>query len=276
MIIFLVLSIVLIAGYCFWQNNALSVSVIPFASTKVHEELNGYKIVQISDLHNKSFGKMQGRLIAKLRKIKPDLIVLTGDLVDSRRTDLLPAEMFAKEAAKIAPVYYVTGNHEHRLPKRVFEELLSRLSSSGVHILKNCGNKIEVFNGEGFYLLGIFDENLLDETLSDLSREVLLPGSFSILLAHQPQYIDKYAKEEIDLVFAGHAHGGQWRLPGFGGFFAPKQGFFPKYTKGLYWFGKTALVVSGGLGNSLCPIRIHNRPEIVVVELQKKIIKKIS
>lgn len=263
----LMICLLLVLLYCLWQNNALTVSRLTARIKKADGALDGDTIAQISDLHNKSFGHRQVRLLRRLRECGPDLIVLTGDLVDSRRTNLKPVRHFLAGAVQIAPVYYVTGNHEHRLPKPVFAELLQCISDSGAVVLDNRAEMVKTPNGGSFCLLGVFDKNRADGTLEKLCGE--LPSEkLKILLIHRPHAFAAYEKAGVDLAFCGHAHGGQWRLPGLGGIYAPDQGFWPKYTAGCHKTGTMWLTISRGLGNSLFPIRLHNRPEIVLFTLK--------
>lgn len=259
-------SAVFLLGVLFfwWENNALVVSEYVFATEEIGEPLDGFRIIQISDLHNKRFGKNQERLIEKLKECDPDMIVITGDLVDSNHTDIDKAMEFVQGVVNLAPVYYVTGNHERWLEEE--EELLKQLEQAGVNCLLNRTEKITV-KGESLYLVGLDDGNLLDGTLNELTAKT--KEDFTLLLAHEPQYLSRYSACEIDLVLSGHAHGGQFRLPFIGGIVAPDQGFFPEYTAGLYEDGNTSMIVSRGLGNSIIPVRIFNRPEIVCVELDK-------
>lgn len=251
--------------FFWWENNALVVSEYTFVTEEIGESVNGFRIVQISDLHNKRFGKNQNRLIERLKECNPDIIVITGDLVDSSHTDIEKAMEFVEGAVKLAPVYYVTGNHEKWLEEE--EQLLEQLERAGVNCLMNRTEIITV-QETSLYLLGLDDANLLDDTLNGLVAKT--EDGFTLLLAHEPQNLFRYSACGMDLVLSGHAHGGQFRLPFVGGVVAPDQGFFPEYTAGLYKDGNTSMIVSRGLGNSIIPIRIFNRPEIVCVELKKK------
>lgn len=257
--------------FCFWQNNALITSMYVFESDKIGEELSGYRIVQISDLHNKGFGKNQSRLLRDIQDCNPDIIVVTGDLVDSNHTRIETAMEFIHGAVSIAPVYYVTGNHEKWLDESVQTNLLRQLRQEGVICLEDRKEEIKV-GREHFLLFGLDDSHLIDGTLEHLVSEGLNTGEgvLTVLLAHEPQNLSQYSNAGMDLVLSGHAHGGQVRLPFVGGLVAPDQGFFPEYTAGIYEKNSTSMVVSRGLGNSIIPIRIFNRPEIVCVELKKK------
>lgn len=250
--------------YCVWEDNAISISHYIYKSQKISDDLNGYKIVQISDLQNKSFGDKSVHLLDKIAEEAPDIIVVTGDLADRNHTDIPAALDFMEGAVKIAPVYYVTGNHEHGLSEENFNILMDGMKNFGVIILENkC---VSIAEGDSsFNLIGLFDNHLTDDSLSGITPQT---DNFNILLAHEPQFIEKYAAENIDLVFSGHAHGGQFRIPFIGGVYAPGQGLWPKYTEGMHTVNDTTMVISRGLGNSLFPIRINNRPEIVVLELR--------
>lgn len=263
---FLFLAMLLI-GFLHWGNVALVISRYTVESSRLPEAFRGYTVAAISDLHNASFGKDQQRLIARLEKADPDLIVITGDLVDSRRTDLLPALCLVEKAVSIAPVYYVTGNHESRISE--FAQLEEGLHKAGARVLHGEGVTLSR-GGADILLLGIDDP-----AFSGLYPESALQGiprneeMFTILLSHRPECFSQYAGAGIDLTFSGHAHGGQVRVPGVGGLYAPHQGFMPEYTQGLYTMGDAAMVVSRGLGNSLFPLRLNNPPELVLVTLEK-------
>lgn len=265
--IWVVLCVILciITVFCIWQNNSLTVSSYVYSTDEIGSDLSGYRIVQISDLHNKRFGKNQRRLLSEIEKCNPDMIVITGDLIDSNRTDIEIAMEFVDGAVKIAPVYYVTGNHEKWLSENEKQKLMERLEEVGAVVLDN--EKVEITVGhDKMILLGLDDAHLMDDTLKRLA--VGTENTFTVLLAHEPQNLSYYSEENIDLVLAGHAHGGQFRIPFLGGVVAPDQGFFPTYTAGLYHDKSTSMIVSRGLGNSVIPIRIFNRPDIVCVEIQ--------
>ena len=273
------LAAAVLAGFCTWQNNDLTVSRSQVMSGRIPAEFDGYTIVQVSDLHNEEFGRGQRRIMSKLAEQNPDVIVITGDMIDSRNTDVEKALDFAQKAAEVAPCYYVPGNHENRIPE-AYEQLKTGLRESGIIILENEAVELER-DGKVITLMGvldpIFNVGKTDETGNILKDERLVMegqlknldslNRFTILLSHRPEMLDVYAEAGLDLVFTGHAHGGQWRLPGIGGVIAPGQGFFPAYTEGAHTAGDTTMYVSRGLGNSLMPIRIFNRPELVVVEL---------
>ena len=256
-----------------WGNTALEINEYKIVSNSVPQNFHGFRIAQVSDLHNAEFGEGNSKLIQLLSQTEPDIIVLTGDLIDSRQTDIRIALTFAREALKIAPVYYVSGNHEARVSE--YEDLKMGLAEAGVIILEN--QKVEITReGETITLMGIddpsFQESYLFGDAEGVAKQTIetLPSEsdgYTILLSHRPELFDVYVDTGMDLVFSGHAHGGQVRLPFIGGLVAPNQGFFPKYDAGLFSEENTNMIVSRGVGNSIIPIRFNNRPEIVLVTL---------
>lgn len=259
--------------YLLWANAALAVS---------HVELDllpgegSFTIAQVSDLHNAEFGGGNRELLAILEEAEPDLIAITGDLIDSRRTDPAPALAFLEGAVELAPVCYVTGNHEFRAYD-AYQDLKSQMEELGVIVLENESMVLEEVP---LRVIGLDDpsfgvrsdpsatpEQILQGALTALAPQAGEEDLRTVLLAHRPEYVELYAQHGADLVLSGHAHGGQVRLPGVGGLYAPGQGFLPEYTSGLYQIGGTSLVVSRGLGNSLFPLRVNNRPEVVLVKL---------
>ena len=255
----------LIVVWIAWGNKALMTSSITVCGGRVLPALSGFRIAHISDLHNARFGENNEYLLQVLSQSKPDIIVITGDLVDARRTDIAAALGFAKDAVTIAPVYYVTGNHETALPQQQYEQLMEGLETAGVTVLANDAVTV-TYHGEEITVVGLSDPASM--AASRLSRLTDKEERYVILLAHRPDFFEEYAEGGADLVFSGHAHGGQFRLPFIGGLMAPDQGLFPKYDAGLYRDGNTSMVVSRGLGNSIIPFRINNRPEIILVELK--------
>ena len=262
--------------FCSYQNRHLETTYYTYKVEQLGTDLEGYRIVQISDLHNAKFGKNNQKLVDRIRECEPDMIVLTGDLVDSNHTNVDRAVQFVNEIVKICPVYYVTGNHEYWLDTSEYENLMDGLASAGVIILDD--QVVEISRGDAkFRLVGLDDKSLADGTLGTLlnnaqnvAHEDSEKKEFTVVLAHEPQYLARYAGTCVDLVLSGHAHGGQFRLPFVGGIVAPDQGFLPEYTAGEYYMNGTEMIVSRGLGNSVIPVRMFNYPEIVCVELVGK------
>ena len=220
------------------------------------------------------FGDEQDKLIGKVEDLSPNIIVITGDLIDRRRYNLEKAMLFINSAVKIAPVYYVSGNHEAWSGK--YYEIKERLIDAGVIVMED--SKLDITRGNNsIKLLGLSDPDFLtsdyiDGTDTSKVEEKLKEWSeiegFKILLSHRPELFDLYSENNIDMIFSGHAHGGQIRLPFVGGLVAPDQGLFPKYTAGSYTSNTSTMYVSRGLGNSLFPVRVFNRPEIISVTLK--------
>lgn len=270
--IFAIMLLVLVI-WTIWGNTALELNTYTVKSEKLPENFSGYRIAQVSDLHNAEIGADNEKLLDMLLKAKPDIIVITGDLIDSSNTDVEIALLFVEEALKIAPCYYVTGNHESIVPE--YDMLKSNLLELGVSVLSDERIELEK-NGQIISLLGVDDPSFQTDYLLDDAGAVMstklqtLKGkndAYTILLSHRPELIDTYVESGIDLVITGHAHGGQFRLPFIGGLVAPNQGLFPEYHSGLYTSGNTNMIVSRGIGNSIIPFRFNNRPEVVLIEL---------
>ena len=248
-----------------WGNTSITTTEYTITSPALPKGFHGLRIAQVSDLHNDLFGMDQCRLIRSLRAARPHIIAITGDLLDARRTNIPRALEAARLMQAVAPCFYVKGNHEARTPDYpLLEEGLRKL---GVTVLRNerrtlrCGN-------DRITLLGMdcpYGDEDYPFYLYDLAEE---SEGFKLLLSHHPEQFHNYADAGIHLSLCGHTHGGQLRLPKIGGVIAPHQGFFPKYDAGLYELEGCKMIISRGLGNSLFPLRINNRPELVVVELK--------
>ena len=257
-----------------WGNTALELNTYTVSSNELPDAFDGYRIAHISDLHNAELGDSNEKLLSMLREAEPDIIAITGDLIDSRNTNIEVALAFAEEAMKIAPCYYVTGNHEARVSE--YDELKAGLEAAGVVVLENERTEIEL-SGEAITILGVDDPSfntdylfgdsasVVSNTLAEIST---VDDGFTVLLSHRPELFDTYVACGMDLTLSGHAHGGQFRLPFVGGLVAPNQGLFPKYDSGLYTSGSTNMIVSRGIGNSLLPFRFNNRPEVILIELK--------
>lgn len=266
-----------LSAWTVWSNTALTVTPVTVASRRIPAGFSGFRIAHLSDLHNARFGRGNAKLLKLLAGTGPDITVITGDLVDSRHTDVKTALDFVKAAVKIAPVYYVPGNHEARLDQ--YPDIRAALTAAGATVLEDQIAPL-TRGGDTVILAGLTDPHftvrkhpfrrvrvpaLVRRRLRDLIRR---EEGYHILLSHRPDLFSSYARCGVDLAFCGHAHGGQARLPFIGGLFAPDQGLLPRYDAGLYTRGNCRMVVSRGIGNSLCPLRFNNRPEVVVVELR--------
>lgn len=261
--------------YGYNQNNAIEISYYSISDESIPDSFHDYKIVQVSDLHTKDFN---GTLHEKIRAEEPDIIAITGDLIDRNRTDLDFAVQAVEEMLDIAPVYFVSGNHE--IASGEYENLSNELEKVGV---RNLDNDFEVIEKEGEFLglIGLEDpllltyeeveesgagEKVIEENLNSLIEET--GTDYTVLLSHRAELMEIYASTPINIALTGHAHGGQIRLPFIEGLFSPSQGFFPNYTSGVYEENGTQMIVSRGLGNSIFPVRINNRPDLVVVTLK--------
>ncbi|WP_354020862.1 metallophosphoesterase [Exiguobacterium sp. PvP048] len=260
--------------FLYRENNQIDTTAVTVQSDKLPAAFNDYKILQIADLHGKSFGSRQKVLLKKVNKLQPDVILMTGDLIDSRRNGEEEALLLMKQLTPDYPVYFVTGNHEVRLNLTI----LPKLERLGVTVLRNTSVPLER-DGQFIELLGIDDPTTTrwSEGLQepdgirqslDQAQSTAETRSFQLLMAHRPEYLPLYAERKVDLVLSGHAHGGQIRLPFTDGMYAPGQGFFPDLTAGQHTMENTRLIISRGLGNSLFPFRIFNHPELIVVTLR--------
>lgn len=245
-------------------NNDLEVSVFNIDSDKVSEEL---RIVYLSDLHSTDYGEEQEELISLVHDQNPDYILWGGDIVDDNYARLDPEKAYTamRILAESYPSYYIAGNHE--VWTNELDLVKTRVANTGVVVLS--GDSVEL--NDEVVLSGLDDPYIedLEYEAQIASLGTLDTGKYNILLAHRPERIEEYADFGFDLAFAGHAHGGQWIFPfGIGGFVAPNQGLFPRFYSGLYEYYDTSLIVSRGLAldNIIVP-RLHNRPEIIVLNL---------
>ena len=280
--------LLLLVTFFWWQNNSLVITHIDYATPKIPSDFHGFTIVHISDLHNKAFGKEQTTLLSRVASQSPDVIVVTGDLIDRRRYHLETAMDFIHGAVAIAPTYFVSGNHEAWSGQ--YDVIKGQLMEAGVHVLDD-DTRLITREDSALRMVGLSDPAFLTASYlegtsigkmedqlrkwagSDAAAQSNATNGgeaelFTILLSHRPELFHLYHENNMHLIFSGHAHGGQFRLPLLGGLVAPDQGLFPKYTSGSHTHGDSTMVVSRGLGNSIIPLRVFNRPEIVVVTLK--------
>lgn len=253
---------VFIICFLVWGNNSIQTSKYKYSHPELPEAFDGFKIVQISDLHNKDFGN---QLIKKVKKQSPDIIVITGDLIDAQTPDAAVAMETVRNLKKIAPVYYVSGNHERALN---YIKIRTLLEDEGAIVLDNESVTIDK-DGESIRITGLLDYYFSRNIKKTLKKSIKDDSGFDILLSHQPEFLDDYASYDIELVFSGHEHGGQFRIPFIGGVYSPHQGWFPELTEGAHELNDTTMIISRGLGNSTFPLRLFNRPELVIVKLEK-------
>lgn len=268
----LALALVLLAGGLFFydQQNRIQTETITAASDRLPAGFDGYRIVQISDLHGKEFGEDNHILLEKTAELEPDLIAITGDVIDDP-DQMGILEPLARGLAAIAPTFYVTGNHEWAI--REAATVKSLMEEYGVTVLSNEYLKLER-GGDTIVLAGIDDPNgPYDQTTpEELSGEIhaALGDPYVLLLAHRNEYYQVYGRCGFDLTLCGHVHGGLIRLPFTDGLVDnTRRRFFPTHTAGLYPLdGGGTLMVSRGLGNGGISFRLFNRPHLPVIVLK--------
>ncbi|WP_214878131.1 metallophosphoesterase [Exiguobacterium sp. ERU653] len=273
-LLFVVLGILLFTA----TYNALTVRTYNVTSEKLSVD-ESLRIVLLSDLHSASYGHKQSILIDQVRAQEPDLIALPGDLLDRYRSPE-PAFELIEGLAGIAPMYFVTGNHEiDDSEDYVRHNVKNVFRSHGVTVLENewepiTINEIELVIGGLEDPLRTYTENIYGSWETDAAssmQNVESNDTFNVLLSHRAEEVDTYADLPFDLVLSGHAHGGQVRIPYLlNGLFAPDQGFFPKYAGGLYEHETFTHVIGRGFNYSFNVPRIYNPPEIVVIDVHGK------
>lgn len=268
----ILLALLLAGGWFFYdQQNRIQTQVLEYASPRLPAAFDGFRVVQISDLHGKEFGPGNAHLLQKVTELKPDLIAITGDLIDDA-AQFPMIDPLARGLAEIAPTYYVTGNHEWAIREAYTVKALLR--ECGVTVLSNEFLPLER-GGETILLAGIDDPNgpydqRTPEELARALRETY-GDAYVLLLAHRNEYHEIYSRAGFDLTLCGHVHGGLIRLPFTDGLIDnTRRRFFPSYTAGLYSLPGGELMVSRGLGNGGYTFRLFNRPHLPVIILKSK------
>ncbi len=249
--------------YSFAETRMIAVRRYSIAIKNLPSNFDGFTLLHISDLHSKWFGRGQRELIELIKQQKYDIVAITGDLVNKRNPEMAPALRLVEELMD-KPVYFVPGNHEWWSDYHIREPLMKY----GVKILENKASKFYV-GQQHIWILGVDDPYSGRDNLEQVMQEVTDEQSAKILLAHAPNIYPRAIKEQIDLILTGHIHGGQVRLPLIGAVVAPGQGLFPELDYGLYTTDRTNMVITGGLGESVLPLRVNVPPEIVLVTLEK-------
>lgn len=244
--------------FCYLNNNFYQFDDVTIKNNKIPEAFEGYKIIHLSDIHNK---KIPNYLIRKIKNKNPNIIVITGDLIDTY--DMKNALILCKKLIKICPVYFITGNHDETYNCKC---LLDNLDDIGINILNNKTKKI-YHNNSFINLAGLKDGCNYEKELYKFNID---NNTFNVLLSHRPEKFEIYKNSNFDLILCGHAHGGQFRFPFIGGLYAPEQGILPKYTAGIISKNNKNMIISRGIGNSTFPLRLFNRPEIITINLSKK------
>lgn len=270
-----VIIIIALAVFLYLENTILDNREYPISYSRLPEGFDGYRIAHLSDVHNTLNRRLQASILQSLREHKPDIIVITGDLLDSRRTNVTAAVSFIERLAPIAPVYYVPGNHEGRIPEAYRQFHSQCLGKPNITLMED-ESLVLTRNNDHINLIGLSDPHFNgfhgDEKAASVKRQLerfIKPDEFNMLLIHRPELIRTYGECGVDLALTGHAHGGQIRLPFVGGLFAPGQGLLPWLTSDVHEYQGCQLVISRGIGNSLAPFRIFNHPEVIIITLNK-------
>lgn len=253
-------------AFAVWDSaEHLQLTEYTVSSDRCPDGFDGFKIIQLSDLHGADFGD---RLVEQVRRQEPDIIALTGDFVTDSG-DLEAVRALVPELVKICDVYFVSGNHE--FGSRLADEVRGIMEDAGVRYLGNDAVVLEC-NGDSIVLAGVEDPLAYADMPSppELVAELddKYPDSYKILLGHRNYWMEEYPELPVDLILSGHAHGGLVRLPGVGGLIGTDRTLFPDYDAGLYENGRYTMIVSRGLGNSVPIPRLFNRPEIVSIILK--------
>ena len=253
-------------AFAVWDSaEHLQLTEYTVSSDRCPDGFDGFKIIQLSDLHGSDFGD---RLVEQVRRQEPDIIALTGDFVTDSG-DLEAVRALVPELVKICDVYFVSGNHE--FGSRLADEVRGIMEDAGVKYLGNDAVVLER-NGDSIVLAGVEDPLAYADMPSppELMAELddKYPDSYKILLGHRNYWMEEYPELPVDLILSGHAHGGLVRLPGIGGLIGTDRTLFPDYDAGLYENGRYTMIVSRGLGNYVPISRLFNRPEIVSIILK--------
>lgn len=283
------LIVLILFVYLYFENTSLFiVQKNEIVSNKIDSNFDGYKILQLSDLHSREFGENNIKLINKIYKIDPDIIVCTGDMMNSTEDDGHVFINLVKKISKDYPVYYIDGNHEQLVEYNnvgVYDEFISSLKDLNVKVVKNT--KIKLQKGSSYINMYGLNVDLVyystksalkesnieyteDNFSKTINKETFENNKYNILLTHNPIYFEVYEKSGVDLILSGHVHGGIIRIPFKGGLLSPDQEWFPEYYHGLYTINDTNMIVSAGLGNDTVNFRIFNPFEMNLITLRSE------
>jgi predicted MPP superfamily phosphohydrolase len=277
--LYIFLGLILIAA-TLWAHSNLVIQKTGFSVVSPKISAESIKIVFISDLHDRQFGKYNSYLVSIINKENPDLVLFGGDMVNSDTENTSKFLEFAKTIAQKFETYMVMGNHEEMMPKHIFEKLKNSLSENGVKILDNetvsldinettinlFGVMLPLYTYSGVEDSGEPKYSMTAEQLTSLFGEID-SNAYNILLAHNPLFFSEYAKWGADLILSGHIHGGIVRVPFVGGIFSPNGEIFPEYDAGEYILDSSKMIVTRGLAEYIAPLRLFNPAEVCVVEL---------
>ncbi len=261
------------------SNNILKVKRYNIKNNKIPDEFNDFKIVQISDVHSKMFGENNSILINEIKKINPDIVVMTGDIIDDSTENVVEYVKNFEPIFKLYPTYYSIGNHERKLGYKKYKLYIDTLKENGVNVIINGSVECKRNNSTIVISALKFRENMQPKVLTEKRKNKYISymkaklssidkNNYNVLLTHDPENFEMYEKLKVDLIFSGHVHGGLIRL-GKICLLSPRRKLFPKYGYGKHKINNTTLIVNSGMGNASIPIRMFNRPEIVLVTLKK-------
>lgn len=276
----ILISIVFLLVYI--SNNVLKITKYNIKTSKIPDEFDGFKIVQISDVHSKIFGENNSILINKIREINPDIVVMTGDIIDDSTKDVVGYVKNFETIFKLYPTYYSIGNHERKLGYKRYKLYIDELKNKGANVIINGSFEYKRNNSKIIINALKFRENMQPKDLTE-DRKVkyinymktklnnIDQNNYNVLLTHDPENFEMYEKLNVDLIFSGHVHGGLIRF-GKICLLSPRRKLFPKYGYGKHRINNTTLIVNSGIGDASIPVRMFNRPEIVLVTLKKEIL----
>ena len=268
-------SLALLSALIYFDNTLIKVSRYKIKSDKIPKGFNNFKIVHLSDLHSYGFKNYNIQLIKKINNENPNIIVMTGDMVNKYDTNFEKFLNLSEVLSKKYDIYYILGNHEVRLKKDDLDFIIRKLKKFGIRVLSN--EKVNIMRKKDYINIYGMDIPLSYYKIINKPSNVgeIINGvlnqcnekEYNILLAHNPLYFEEYAKNNVDLTLSGHVHGGMIRLPFIGALLSPERKFFPKYSSGVYKVNNKKLIVSRGIGHSRPGVRLFNRPEIVSITL---------
>ena len=265
----LLLVAVIVAGFWYYENNVIQTERFDLYSPRLPEAFDGFRVVELADLHGKAFGENSEDLLEAVGKAEPDLIAICGDMADEK-TDWQSMADLAADLVEIAPTVYVSGNHEWAMEAPW--DFFALLETTGVTVLHNTYYRLTL-EGESIILAGVDDPNgpYDQKTPQALVEEIHAAcggDPYILMLAHRNDQLEQWASLGVDTVLAGHGHGGVIRLPFVGGLLGTDRELFPEYTAGLYEQGRTDMVISRGLGDAGIQFRVFNRPHLPVIVLR--------
>lgn len=278
-IIMFLVGIIATLGLVYISTNVIKTKKYEVKNSKLPKEFDGLKIVHISDVHSKIFGKDNSGVIDRVIKENPDVVIMSGDIIDKREEDIEKFVSMYKKIYEKYPTYYSIGNHERKLGWKKYKKYLKMLQMCGVHVIINGSEKL-IKNDKHIIINALkFRENMQPKVLTKEKEEEFISymknklknldtNEFNILIAHDPENFKMYKQLGVDLVFSGHVHGGLIRF-GKICLLSPRRTFFPKYSYGKNTEENTTIITSAGMGKATLPIRLFNRPEIVIVTLYK-------